>query len=70
MSAAAVGLMGAAGIAGAPIIITAGVLTATPLVINWAYDKFVAPKLDETEDSLSNELKNNITNEIIPDTGT
>ncbi len=54
--AAAVGIMGAAGVVGVPVIITAAACYATPVAINWFYDNVLAKKFNEAS-GIPNKLK-------------
>ena len=64
------GIMGVAGVAAAPVIITASVFAAAPIVVGWAYDKFIANKLGEEADSFheadsfQEAMKNNFNDSI------
>ena len=60
----ATGVMSALGIVGAPVIAVAGACFAAPFVVNWAYDKFVAKKLDEEADKLQIAMRENFKEEI------
>ena len=60
------GIMGAAGVVGAPIVITAGAFCAASFALGWAYDNFVAKKLNDTANNFHNELENNF-NDIVND---
>ena len=56
------GLIGAAGFVGAPIAITATAFCAASFALGWAYDNFVAKKLNDEANNFHNELSNNFNN--------
>lgn len=60
------GIMGAAGVVGAPIVITATAFCAASFALGWAYDNFVAKKLNDEANNFHNELENNF-NDIVDD---
>lgn len=53
------GIMGAFGIVGAPVILTASAFIAAGFVGKWAYDKFIAKKLDAEADKLQAAMSEN-----------
>ena len=58
------GIMGAVGVVGAPIFITAGVFCAASFALGWAYDNFVAKKLNDEANNFHDNLTNNF-NDIV-----
>ena len=58
------GIMGAVGVVGAPIVITAGAFCAASFALGWAYDNFVAKKLNDEANNFHDNLANNF-NDIV-----